>query len=95
MKRDRVPVVELRAAVLASDVGWTTAARRLGWIRSDTGVGDGARLKRMVGVLPSYSTRARAGGGRHQYVYTTKTIDYVRAVQIADAYGLDYVDVGL
>lgn len=91
MSGDRIPVDELREAILASDVGWGTAAARLGWTRKHSSpyksiVGDGARLKRDVGVLPRY-TRGHAK--------RAETIDYDKAVKIADAYGFEYTDVGL
>lgn len=91
----RVDVVPLRDAVLASDRPLSRIAHDLWGERAGngrhTGVGDAARLKRLIGLLPMYTTRR----GGQRYVRVAETIAYDKALAIALAIGRDPYEVGL
>ncbi len=79
------------AASVAKQIGWTEACadhrgqRVAAWRR-----GDSSRLRRALGLRPDHTTH----NGRH-YVNTRKTTSIDTALLIADALGLDPVDVGI
>jgi hypothetical protein len=81
---------ELRDAVLASDKPLLQIAEECGWttFRKKRGkkVGDSARLKRAIGILPSYTR------GRKYYQYQV-TVDV--AERLAEALEIDSWKIGL
>lgn len=80
-RTDLVDVAALRAAVLASDTSHNAAARELGYMKPD-----GQRVKRALGITATV---------KHERKWYAKSVDYAIAVQIARAYDIDPVDVGL
>lgn len=95
---DALPNDQLREAVLkvihAPDplrVSASELAVRAGYVRPGRqGPGDGSRLKRLLGITPTPSTK----NGRRYKTYR-QNIAYDDAVRIADALGLDPFEVGL
>lgn len=85
---DLVPVAPLREAFEESGMTTGQVAQRLGWFRAHDGFPDRSRFLRAIGVYHSYK-----GGARRRYFRVNTS--YVTAVAIAEALGLDPVDVGL
>lgn len=92
-RADRVPVEILQEALrgrelgeIAFEMGWK---RPIGRAKDTTGkpYGDGSRLKRTLGLRPSYWYKGKAS--------CAATVDYKLAVQIIRAAGIDPVDVGI
>lgn len=94
----RIPVEPVREAVLAymreTDVGWSTLALRLGWVRSGN-KGDGARLKRRLGLMPGIANYTAASGECRTYRCYVTTISKDAARQVADAIHADPHQIGL
>ena len=78
----RVPVEPLAEAMRKSDKSLSQVARDAGYVRT---LGDITRLRRALGIKAHSSGRP----------YTNTTIDYDKALLIAEAIGVDPVDVGL
>lgn len=93
VKEDRVDVTPLREAFLASGMTKGDVCRRLGWTKARAGHGpaDTSRLGRALGMQLLAPGRARPGRAR----YMNRTISYELAARIAEAIGVDPVDVGL
>jgi hypothetical protein len=83
---DRVPVAPLRDAFETSGLTLSQVCRRLGWF-AGPGKPDVARLKRSLGTQPVSTHK----GTR----YYAQRIGYEHATRIAEAIGVDPVDVGL
>jgi hypothetical protein len=86
---DSVPVEVIRDAIQASGVSWSELARRLGWFRLRAGrsVPDDMRVRRHLGLHPSYS---------HGAVYPRqRRVGSERAVELLRAANIDPMDVGL
>lgn len=88
---DRVPAEDMQRALRDSGLSVQMAARRFGYTCPPQGSrraprGDGARLKRKLGLLP-YRTR-----GFSSYV---SQVPYEDAVKMVRAWNLDPVDYGL
>ena len=77
-----VPVDGLREAFERSGLTSGELARRLGWTKPD-----GYRVYRQLGLTAHHTHR-----GRVEY---RQTMSYRRALEIAQALGVDPVDVGL
>ena len=76
-----VPVDGLREAFERSGLTSGELARRLGWTKPD-----GYRVYRQLGLTPHHS---------RGHVEFRQTMSYDRALEIANALGVDPVDVGL
>lgn len=81
--RDEVPVAPLREAFLRSDMTAGDLARALGWMKADH-----QRVARQLGL--QHDTNGHGSPTRSR-----GTMSYNRAVQIAEALGIDPTEVGL
>ena len=88
---DRVPNARLRQEFLrlrrAGHLDANLVAIRLGWMHAD-GRADTTRVLRVLGL-------SRWAGGKTSKGYLMKNVDRQRAVEMAEALGLDPVDVDL
>ncbi len=84
-----VPNTPLRKAVLASDKALSDVCRTIGWFRHDQrrNAPDTARLKRALGILPSYKSGYAPK--------PTVKVNYGTALAIVRALDFDPVDFGL
>jgi hypothetical protein len=84
-----VDLAPLREAFLRSGLTAGDVARTLGWTRTNYGrrVNDSGRVKRYLGISPCQ------GGG--QAPRLRERCSYKTAVMLAEAIGVDPVDVGL
>lgn len=86
LTRYEVPVEQLRdalqKAVERGETTYSEVARRMGWMKPD-----GFRVRRAVGIAKSYARRS----GRQQQEF----MSYDLAMALAEAIGVDPVDVGL
>jgi hypothetical protein len=80
---ERYPVAEIREAVFDSGIPLTQIARELGWLRNRGRQADAARLRRTLGLEPQPSG------------YVNRNMRYSTALAIAEAIGVERVDVGL
>ena len=78
-----VPVAPIAEAFARSGVTASELARRLGWVRPDT-----TRVRRQLGQLPDFN-------GRGYPITPRETMSYTRALEIAEALGIDPVDLNL
>lgn len=83
----RVPIAPLREAFERSGLIAADVARTLDWYDYN-GRADGHRVKRALGIIPS-------GFGRGYGNKRIRSTSYERALMLADAIGIDPVDVGL
>jgi hypothetical protein len=92
---DRVPVAPLREAFVSSKLTSSELCYRLGWVRLDRRFSppreyaDTQRLRRALGLAPNWNASA------HAFVSVATRIGYDNATRIAEAIGVDPVDVGL
>jgi hypothetical protein len=90
MPPGEVPVAPLRSAFLRSGVSAYEVAARLGWTRRGRYIGheipDTSRVKRTLGLKP-YRTNGRN--------VVRQRVTYDRAVEVADAIGVDFHEVGV
>lgn len=87
MRRCEVSIAPLREAFERTGLTATEVARSLNWY-DHRGRADGQRVKRALGILPS--AMGRGCGSK-----CIRSTSYERAVKLADAIGIDPVDVGL
>lgn len=84
---DRIDVAPLRDAFLASGLSFSEVCRRLGWYC--------ARRDRPSGRKPDTARLKRALGMQRDRGHFSWRIGYDHAARIAEAIGVDPVDVGL
>lgn len=85
--RFEIPVAPLREAFERSGLTAAEVARVLDW-RDPRGRIDGRRVKRALGIVP-------VAMGRGYGPKCVRSTSYERALKLADAIGVDPVDVGL
>lgn len=94
IRRDRVTVAPLAEAFQRSGLTLGYVCRHLGWTRPypdypNGGKPDTTRLARALGLAPMWNPRTR------RFDILAQGVNYDLAVRIADAIGVDPVDVGL